>query len=114
MTRRKHKPKAEAAGLLERLSPEEATAVLRQLLNKHRELRSEAELLATELVSSCSIDEVAGDAHNLITNIELDDLNERAGSHSWGYVEPSEGAVELLQEALEDLIEEMKRNLELG
>jgi len=44
----------------------------------------------------------------------LNDLNERAGSHSWGYVEPSEAASELLEEAVEDLVEDMKRKAELG
>jgi hypothetical protein len=45
---------------------------------------------------------------------DLEPLNGRAGSHSWGYGEPSEAAVELLTEAVEDRVEEMKRNLELG
>jgi len=49
-----------------------------------------------------------------VTSIGLDELNERAGAHSWGYVEPGEAAAELLEESLEDLIDDMKRRAELG
>jgi hypothetical protein len=42
MMRRKASAKSDAVGLLERLSPEEAVAVLHQLLDKHAERRSEA------------------------------------------------------------------------
>jgi hypothetical protein len=114
MTRRKASAKSDAPGLLARLSPEEAVAVLHQLLEKHQELRSEAEQFATDLVSSCSIEEIAEDVHGRITNIDLDDLSGRAGRHSWGYVGPDQAAQDLLEEALEDLVEDMKRRAELG
>ena len=114
MTRRQASAKSDAAGLLERLSPEEAVAVLHQLLDKHPELRSEAEQFATKLVSSFSIEDIAEDVHYRVTSIDLDDLNGRAGAHSWGYVGPDQAAQDLLEEALEDLVEDMKRRAELG
>lgn len=114
MTRRKTSAKSDAPGPLERLSPEEAVAVLHQLLDKHPELRSEAQQFATDLVSACSLEDIAEDVRFRITSIDLDALNERAGAHSWGYVEPSEAAQDLLEEAVEDLVEDMKRRAELG
>ena len=42
MMRRKASAKSDAVGLLERLSPEEAVAVLHRLLANHAALRSEA------------------------------------------------------------------------
>jgi hypothetical protein len=112
--RRSTSAKSDAPGLLERLSADEAAAVLHQLLDEHPELRSEAEQFATKLVSSPSIEDIAQDVCDRIMGIDLDVLNERAGSHSWGYVEPSEAAIELLEEALDDLVEDMKRKVELG
>jgi hypothetical protein len=53
------------------------------------------------------------DAHFYIANWGTA-LNERAGSHSWSYVAPSEAATELLTEAVEDRVEEMERSLKLG
>ncbi len=114
MTRRKASAKSDAAGLLERLSPEEAVAVLHQLLNKHPELRSEAKQFATKLVTSCSIEDIAQDVYDRIAGIDLDDLNGRAGAHSWGYVGPDQAAQDLMEEAVEDLVEDMKRRAELG
>src|SRR2546430_12263331 len=42
------------------------------------------------------------------------DLNARAGSHEWGYVEPSEAAWEILEETVEPVLDDMKRHIELG
>jgi hypothetical protein len=49
-----------------------------------------------------------------VTALDLDDLHARAGGHSWGYVEPSEAAWELLEEAIEDLTTDMRRRMEVG
>ena len=107
-------PAAPAASLLARLTPKEASAVLRRLLDKHPELRAEAGQMAADLVTSLSVEEVAEDVLHRVTGVGLDELNDRAGSHSWGYVEPSEAANELLEESIEDLVEDMKRKAELG
>ena len=100
--------------LLQRLNPEEAAAVLRHLLEKHPELRSEAERFATDYVSSSSTEEVSQDVCDRIVGVDLDALNGRAGKHSWGYVEPSEAAIELMDESIQDLVDDMKRKAELG
>ena len=113
MKRRTTSSESNASGLLQRLSPEEASAILSGLLDNHPELRSEAAQLAIDLVSSSSIEDIAPDVCRRITGIDIEALNERAGAHSWGYVEPSEGAIELLEESIEDLIEDMKRKVEL-
>jgi len=107
-------PRTPASDLLERLSPEEAVAVMRLLLDKHPELRREAEGLAIKHASSRSIADVAQDVHDRITGIDLDALNGRAGRHSWGYVEPAQAAIDLLAEALDDLAEDMKRKAQLA
>jgi hypothetical protein len=100
--------------LIDRLTPEEAKTVLSRLLDKCPELRTNAGRIAADLVSSSSVDEVAADVFDRVTGVDLDALNERAGAHSWGYVEPSEAANELLEESIEDLVEDMQRKAELG
>jgi hypothetical protein len=114
MPRRNRTAKQEAAAPLEKLRPAEAAIVLTQLLDKHPELKSEAKELATQMMSAASMEEVAEEVYLEITSVDLEALNGRAGSHSWGYVEPSEAAMELLTEAVEARVEEMKRSLELG
>ena len=114
MTRQRALAKSAPPSLLERLSPQEAMTVLKQLLEVHPDLRAEAEQFATDCVSSSSIEDMAQEVHGRITGIDLDDLNGRAGKHSWGYVEPGEAAMELMDESIQDLEYDMKRKAELG
>lgn len=100
--------------LLDRLTSDEANAVLHGLLRKHPELQPEAKELARNIVTSPSIEQIADAVLHAVSSVDLDALNGRAGSHSWGYVEPSEAAWELLEESVEHLIDDMKRQAELG
>jgi hypothetical protein len=103
-----------ATSVLQCLEADEAAAVLKILLERHQTLREEAEQIATELVSFPSLDEVAEDVLAAVTLIGIDAVNGRAGRTSWGYVDPTEAAWELLEEAVEDVISDMKRRMELG
>lgn len=49
-----------------------------------------------------------------VLDVDLDDLSSRAGRQSWGYVEPTEAAWELLGEAVDPFLAEMKRLIEFG
>ena len=99
---------------LERLSAAEAASVLKCLLARHPELRPEAEMLAREVLTDVSVMAVADDVGAAVLQFDYDDLNARAGRHSWGYVEPVEAAWELLEEAVEPFVDDMKRYLEIG
>lgn len=119
MTRKHSKPKSNGGkggtgNVLGRLSSAEAASVLHQLLQRHPELQAEAENTATDILSEVSFLTVADDVESAVLQFDYDDLNSRAGGHSWGYVEPSEAAWELLEEAVEPFMEDMKRYLELG
>jgi len=99
---------------VERLKPEEATAVLRHLLEVHPELAGEAEEIARALLQRVEYEDVAAEIEDEIRALDYEDLNARAGRHEWGYLEPTEAAWEILEEALEPFREDMKRHLELG
>ena len=100
--------------ILERLKPEEAAAVLRRLLEVHPDLASEAEEIARSLLHEVEYEGIAAQIEDEIRSLDYDDLNARAGSHEWGYTEPSEAAEEILEETVEPFLEDMKRHLELG
>jgi len=100
--------------VLGRLSGAEAAAVLNCLLRRHPELRSEAETVAADVLGDVSFLAVADDVESAVLQFDYGDLNARAGGHSWGYVEPTEAAWELLEEAVEPFLDDMKRYLELG
>ena len=99
---------------LERLKPDESATVLRHLLEAHPDLAKEAEEMARSLLHQVDYEEVAAEIEDEIRALDYEDLNGRAGSHEWGYVEPGEAAWEILEERVEPFREDMKRCLELG
>jgi hypothetical protein len=113
----KSKPDGNAeggAGLLDKLDDAEAAAILGRLLDRHTELRTEADAIFRDMLAGISAASVADEIEEAMLQFDYDDLNGRAGSHSGGYVEPGEAAGELLEEALEPFIDDMKRYLNAG
>ena len=99
---------------MERLKPEEAAAVLRHLLKVHPDLSSEAEEMARSLLREVRYEQIAAEIEDEIRALDYEALNARAGRHAWGYVEPAEAAMEILEETVGPFREDMKRHLELG
>lgn len=100
--------------LLSHLADEEKGRVLAELLESHPELVEEANVIAEFVVDDLSADDIAMDVADRVTSLGLEDLGGRAGSHPWGYVEPSEAAWELLDEAIEDVRADMIRRYRAG
>jgi hypothetical protein len=107
-------PREAGARLLERLKPGEAAIVLRRLLEAHPDLSSEADAMARLLLQQLEYEDVAAEIEDEIRALDYEDLNARAGSHEWGYVEPSEAAGEILEETVKPFLDDMKRHIELG
>lgn len=105
------KRKAIALG---KLQPSKAKKVLQALLKAHPKLKAEAEEIARSLISDVSFHEIAGEVEWELESHDLDELNARAGKTRWGYTDPNDAAHEILHEAIDPIIEEMQRFLELG
>jgi hypothetical protein len=100
--------------VLERLKAEEAQDVLRRLLAAHPDLGAEAETIARSHLGEETFETIADEIEEAVCALDLDDLNGRAGRHEWGYVEPTEAAWEILEEAVEPFVADIKRRIELG
>jgi len=100
--------------VLLRLSPAESAFVLHSLLKHHPDLVAEAEEVATALVTHVDADAVAENVEKAVLDLNILDLDGRAGRQSWGYVEPSEAAWETLAEAIDPFVDGMRRHIELG
>jgi hypothetical protein len=116
---KKGKPRASTAkrsvSVLDAMQPGEHEAVLRRILDAHPELRTEAEAIATEMLSAPSVEEVADDVCSAVRWLDLGELSGRAGRQPGrGYVRPDEAAWELLEEAVEETVEDMKRRAAAG
>lgn len=115
MSKRKKRGAApKKKGALDRLTGDEAATVLRLFLERHSELRKEIESLAASVIGGVSIEDVADEVERAVRSLDLDDLGSRAGRHRHGYVEPSQAAVDLVEEAVMPFIEDIKRRAEAG
>jgi hypothetical protein len=83
-------------------------------LTKHPELSAEAETLAASAIGDVAMEDIAQETEDAVRALDIDDLNSRAGSHADGYVEPTEAAWELIEEAVMPLIEDIQRRLDAG
>ncbi len=113
VTRGHPAPSGKATSVLDQLKPAEAGIVLQRLLAAHPDLHAEAGQIARALLGEVSFEDVAGEIETAARALDLDDLNCRAGSHRWGYQDPSDAAWELLEEVVDPFLEDMKRQAEL-
>jgi hypothetical protein len=115
MSKRKRRVAApKKKGPLDQLTGEEAATVLRLFLERHPELWKETEALAKSVIGDVSIEDVADAVEGEIRALDLEDLNSRAGSHAYGYIEPSEAAWELVEETVMPFLDDIKRRVESG
>ena len=106
--------RGKSSSALRKLQPAESQEVLEALLKAHPKLRKQAEEIALALISEESCGEIADQVEWDLEHLGLDDLNSRAGNHGLGYVGPGEAAWELLHEAIDPIIADRDRHLELG
>lgn len=100
--------------LLEHLKPEEAAEVLRRMLNVRPDLANEVERIAKAVLTEVNFEDIAVEVEDAVTGVDIDDVYARAGKHEWGYVEPGEAAMEILESAVEPFIEDIQRQMDLG
>lgn len=99
--------------IFEKISPEEALEILRQITKTDKKLKKKIVELAESLFRDVNVDEVCGDVFFELDVIDVHELWDRAGSSTNGYTSPEEMAVEMFEEALEPFLQEMYRLLDL-
>ncbi len=100
--------------LLGNLKAEEAQAVLHRLLKAHPDLSGEAERIARSLLHEREFSSIADEVEENIRALGYDELEGRAGRHEWGYVEPDQAALDVLEGTIEPFRSDIKRHLDLG
>lgn len=100
--------------ILDRLRRDELRFVFRKLVARHPELREEAAALAEDVLREVDPEAVAADLQATLRALDLGQLSGRAGQTPLGYVEPTEAAWEILQEAVEPFLDNVRRCVELG
>ena len=91
------------------LDDSEASRVLRVLLNDNPDLLRKAYDIALNVANDVNADTIANQVFNSLEALDLDDLN-NYGRSMYGYVEPTEAAFELFEEAIYPFVNELKAN----
>lgn len=100
---------------LDTLSLAEKGEVLDGLLAARPDLLAQAEAFAVGRMSAEDRDVVAEDVESALCGLDIDELNGRAGYRPGaGYVDLGEAADEILDEALQPLLDDLARRGELG
>jgi len=106
---------ADETPALDALTGAEHAVVLTELLAAHPQLRPEAEQFARNQLRAITINDVADDVASALNSIALEDLGGRVGRvRGRGYVQETEGAWELVREAIEPFLADVRRRSSLG
>jgi len=93
----------------------EKAGVLEQLLEDHPELVEEAARLVSALLMFAPADAIADEVAAQLGSLGFEDLGGRAGrTPAGGYVHETDAAWEVLEEALEPFLTDMRRRSTLG
>jgi hypothetical protein len=92
------------------LNSDEASYVLRKLLENKPELISVAHEIAMKAASNIDVDEIMEDVFYELDALDVDDLYSRSGKQRHGYKEPYDEAWEMFVEAIQPFIDEMNKN----
>ena len=98
---------------LDALSGTEHSRILTQLLTSHPELRPDAEDAARRLLGDASVEAVAESVAWAFEELPLDALAMRSG-RGRGYLHETEAALEILSEAVEPSLADLRRRASLG
>lgn len=112
---RKTRSAGQRRALLDALDGAEAKQVLRALLDAHPDLVMEITARAEDQLGEVTPKSVAYDVACALADLSVEDIWERAGSHADGsYVEPTEAAWEVVEEAVAPFLADLRRRVELG
>jgi len=100
---------------LDALDGDEAKNVLRQLLRAHPELVADAEELAERELDNVDVESVGHDLRYVLSLVDLQELYATSGPQpGGGYVDPSEGCWQVLEDNVEPYIDHLLRLVGAG
>jgi hypothetical protein len=100
--------------VIKKLTTEQALEIVKRLSEKGGEIREAVLAEARNLVMAIDMDETANHVFFVLDSINVQDCWDRSGRSRYGYTEPSEAAVELVEEELQPFYDQAKTYRELG
>ena len=99
--------------VIKKLTAEQALEVVRRLSERGGEIREAVLAEARKLLTTVSVENTADEVFYVLDSIDVQDCWDRSGRSRHGYTEPSEAAVELVEEELQPFYDQAKTYREL-
>lgn len=99
--------------IFNRISPNEALTILRQITKTDKELKKKIIGLAEKLLRDVDVEKICEAVFYALDGIDVHELWDRAGPKMDGYTSPEDMSVEIFEEALKPFVREMQRLLDL-
>lgn len=114
MAKKSNKPsetknKPEDKDILSKINADDAFVILKILAKEDVNIAKRIEQIATEYLSGVDIEDIASQVYFDLDSIKVEELWDRSGRTRHGYVEPTEMAWQMLEEALEPFLTELKK-----
>ena len=100
--------------VIEKLTPQQALEILKRLSQNEGKIGEAVRAEARTLLQAVDLDETADEVFFVLDSIDVEDCWDRSGSSRYGYTEPSEAAVELVEEELQPFYDQAARYCELN
>jgi hypothetical protein len=99
--------------IFDKISPNEALKILRQIAKTDKNLKKKIIELAEDLFRDVDVDDICETVFNVLDGIDVHELWDRAGPKIEGYTSPEDMSAEMFEEALEPFVQEMQRLMDL-
>ena len=99
--------------IIDKISPTEALSILKQIAKRDESLKKRIVELAEDLFRDVDVEAVCDDVFGALDGIDVHELWDRSGAKRDGYTSPEDMAFEMVEEALEPFLHEMRRLLDL-
>ena len=95
--------------IFDKISPNDALKILRQMTKTDNNLEKKIIELAEDLFRDVDVDKICEDVFDALDGIDVHELWDRAGPKTDGYTSPEDMSVEMFEEALEPFVQKMRK-----
>lgn len=95
--------------LIDKLTPNQALEILKRLSEKQGEISDAVRAEAQNLLQEVDLDDTADEVFFALDSIDVKDCWDRSGKTRYGYTEPSQAAVDLVEEELQPFYDQAER-----
>ena len=99
--------------IFDKISPNEALKILRQISKSDKILKDKIIALAEDLFSDVDVDKICEAVFSELDGIDVHELWERSGPNRDGYTSPEDMSAEMFEEVLGPYVQEMHRLMDL-